>query len=49
MYIQEKKYKYAMAMLIHFSFLNSDIFYLNDKFNKLNYEVVPTTKFEDDA
>ena len=48
-YIQEKKYEYAMAMLILFSFLNSDVFYLNDKFNKLNYEANPTTKFEDDA
>jgi len=48
-YIQEEKYEYAMAMLILFSFLNSDVFYLNDKFNRLNYEATPTTKFEDNA
>ena len=48
-YIQEEKYEYATAMLMLFSFLNSDAFYLNDKFNRLNYEAQPSTKFEDDA
>lgn len=48
-YIHEEKYEYAMAMLILFSFLNSDVFYLNDKFNRINYESTPSTLFEDDA
>lgn len=34
-YIQEEKYEYATAMLILFSFLNSDAFYLNPESVKL--------------
>ena len=48
-YIQDEKYEYALAMLILFSFLNSDVFYLNDKFNILKYEAKASVKFEEDA
>ncbi len=46
--IDEKFYDRALAMLILYSILNTDVFYLNWQFKRIDYCVKPCSKIQDD-